>query len=126
MPLRHVFVYGTLRPEGDAFEPLLSAVAMDVADAVLDDHALYGDGLPYPLVAPEPGRRVVGALIEIESGSIEETLDRLDAYEGEAYRRATVEATAGDERIECHVYLAAPHVPLSDGHRIPSGDWMRR
>ena len=126
MSPRHVFVYGTLRPDGDAFAPLLSTVATDIAEAVLDDHALYGEGLPYPFVVSEPGRRVVGALVGIEPDAVDATLASLDVYEGEAYRRATVEATAGGEAVACHVYLAAPDVPLSEEHRIASGDWLRR
>lgn len=119
-----LFVYGSLRRMGGAFERLLADAALDVRDAVLDDHALFGWGLPYPFVRPESGRQVVGDVVEIDPDRIEEVLREVDDYEGADYRRVVVEVDADGESVTAHVYLAEPSIDLEERHRIESGDWM--
>lgn len=120
-----LFVYGSLRRMGGAFERLLADAAIDVRDAVLDDHALFGWGLPYPFVRPESGRRVVGDVVEIDPDRIEEVLRAVDEYEGSDYRRVVVEVDADGESVTAYVYLAEYSVDLEERHRVESGDWMR-
>ena len=125
MRAHHLFVYGTLRPGGRAFDSIVEPMAVSVRDAVLHGHALFGRDLPYPFVTPEPGARVVGALVELSPGRLEQALGALDAYEGDEYRRLVVDVGDHDDTVRAHVYVAAPHVELDQASRIPSGDWMQ-
>lgn len=119
-----LFVYGSLRRMGGAFERLLADAALDVREAILDDHALFGWGLPYPFVRPESGSRVVGDVVEIDPQRIEEVLQAVDEYEGADYRRVVVEVDAEGETITAYVYLAEQSVELEERNRVESGDWM--
>lgn len=125
MRAHHLFVYGTLRPGGGAFDSVLGHFAVSVSEAVLEDHALFGRGLPYPFVTPEPGARVVGALVELPPGRLEQALSALDAYEGDEYRRLVVDVGDLGDTVRAHLYVAAPHVELDQASRIPSGDWTQ-
>ncbi len=109
---------------GGAFERLLSDAAIEVREGVLDDHALFGWGLPYPFVRPESGRSVVGDVVEIDPDRIEEVLRAVDEYEGADYRRTVVEVDAAGETVTAFVYLAEPSVELDERNRVESGDWM--
>lgn len=119
-----LFVYGSLRRMGGAFERLLADAALEVRAAVLDDHALFGWGLPYPFVRPESGRRVVGDVVEIDPERIEEVLKAVDEYEGADYRRVVVEVDADGASVTAFVYLAEHFVELEERNRVDSGDWM--
>ncbi len=119
-----VFVYGSLRPGRDAFGVYLAGAARAVTPAILVDHALFGRGLPYPFVRSEPGRRVVGELVEI--GESDAVLARLDAYEGDEYIRARVVVDADGSQIEAWTYLAAPGVSLGEETLVASGVWDGR
>ena len=119
-----LFVYGSLRRMGGAFERLLADAAIEIRDGVLDDHALFGWGLPYPFVRPESGRRVVGDVVEIDPDRIEEVLEAVDEYEGADYRRVVVEVDADGETVTAFVYLAEQSVDLEERNRVESGDWM--
>ncbi len=119
-----LFVYGSLRRMGGAFERLLADAAIDVSDGVLADHALFGWGLPFPFVRPEHGRQVVGDVVEIDPDRIEEVLRAVDEYEGADYRRVEIEVDAAGQAITAFVYLAGPTVELGERNRVESGDWM--
>ena len=110
---------------GGAFERLLADAAIEVRDGVLDDHALFGWGLPYPFVRPESGHRVVGDVVEIDPDRIEDVLRAVDEYEGSDYRRVVVEVDADGETVTAYVYVAERSVELEDRNRVDSGDWMR-
>lgn len=109
---------------GGAFERLLADAAIDVRDGVLDDHALFGWGLPYPFVRPEAGHQVVGDVVEIDPDRIDEVLRAVDEYEGADYRRVVVEVDADGESVTAFVYLADHSIELEDHNRVESGDWM--
>ena len=119
-----LFVYGSLRRMGGAFERLLAEAAIDVTEGVLADHALFGWGLPYPFVRPERGRRVIGDLVEIDPDRIEQVLMAVDEYEGADYRRVVVEVDAEGDTVTAFVYLADQSVDLTERNRVESGDWM--
>jgi len=125
MRAHHLFAYGTLRPGGGAFASILEPMAVSVSDAVLEGHALFGRNLPYPFVRPEPGARVVGALVELPPSRLEQALSALDAYEGDEYRRLVVDMEDSDDSVRAHLYVAAPHVERDEASRIHSGDWMQ-
>lgn len=119
-----LFVYGSLRPLGGAFERLLEAASVSVTPAVLPGHALYGWGLAYPFVREEAGRRVVGDMVELDPALLENVLRAVDEYEGPEYRRVELEIDADGQRFTAIVYLADPAVELIEENRVPSGDWM--
>lgn len=124
MGTHRLFVYGSLRPLGGAFDRLLADAAVSVHEAELEDHALYGWGLPYPFVAPEAGSRVVGSVVEIDPRRLEEVLAAIDEYEGGEYRRVEVDVDLTGQRVRTFVYVAGADVELSEDNKVQSGDWM--
>lgn len=122
--INRLFVYGSLRRAGGAFEWLLSHAAVDVRQGVLEDHALFGRELPYPFVRREAGKRVIGDVVELDTERLAEVLAAVDEYEGSGYRRVEIEVDVDGEKVAAFVYLAAPSVRLEEHSRIESGDWM--
>lgn len=106
--MKHVlFAYGTLQlPE--VMQRLLGRPVEGVP-AILEH---YRSGLVaranFPGIVPDPGKTVNGSLL---SGFRQEDLQRLDAYEGELYRRIRVEVRLGQPRSQtvkqCWVYCMA-------------------
>jgi gamma-glutamylcyclotransferase (GGCT)/AIG2-like uncharacterized protein YtfP len=119
-----LFVYGSLRRMGGAFERLLADAVIAVRDGVLADHALFGWGLPYPFVRPETGHRVVGDVVEIDPERVEEVLKAVDEYEGSDYRRVEIDVDTDRETVTAFVYLADSSIELEERNRVESGDWM--
>lgn len=120
-----LFVYGSLRSLGGAFDRLLADAALGVHDAVLPDHALYGWGLAYPFVRERVGSAVVGEMVEIDPVRIADVIRAVDEYEGSDYRRVEVEIDADGNRVIAYVYVAESSVELGDANHVESGDWMR-
>jgi gamma-glutamylcyclotransferase (GGCT)/AIG2-like uncharacterized protein YtfP len=60
-PLAALFTYGTLRPGRPNF-PLIADYPARTEPGRLDNHVLYGQGLPFPYAAPGPGT-VIGDLV---------------------------------------------------------------
>ncbi len=85
-----VFVYGTLMA-GQSAEGLLKDADFG-GYAILPDYALYDLGC-YPGIVPAEGEEVVGEVYHVD----DETLARLDEYEGEGslYRREAVTVKVG-------------------------------
>jgi gamma-glutamylcyclotransferase (GGCT)/AIG2-like uncharacterized protein YtfP len=123
----HIFVYGTLRPGEPAFHRWLGGQAVEHRPARLADHALFGVTFRYPFVVPDPGFVVIGDVVTVPGVVIEETLARLDGYEGPEYvrREVAVEPERGDP-VQAWTYVAFPDIELPDSERIPSGDWRSR
>lgn len=119
-----IFVYGSLRPMGGAFERILGEVAVSVEDAVLRGHALYGWGLPYPFVSPDTTRAVIGSVVEVDPAHLDRVLDLIDDYEGDDYERLVVDVDISESSIKAHVYIARAGVSLREEHLVESGDWM--
>ena len=100
----HVFTYGSLM-----FDAVWSRVVVGryrAMPATLDDHARFGIGdETYPGMIPSPGSRVAGVLhLDVDDGD----LDRLDRFEGDDYRRATVDVTGADgatRNAQTYLYL---------------------
>lgn len=119
--MRRLFVYGTLRPGGGAFERLLVGAVGSASPAGLPGHRLYGAGLPYPFVLPGPGV-VLGDVVSLVP-PVDRTLAVLDDYEGPEYVRVAAEL---DDGAPAWLYRAAPSVALGEERLIPSGDWFDR
>ncbi|GIU92713.1 MAG: hypothetical protein KatS3mg011_1619 [Acidimicrobiia bacterium] len=116
-----LFVYGTLRPGGSAFETVLGDRVLEIRSGRLPDHGLYGRGLPYPFVAPLAGGQVVGELLRVPVGVLAET----DRYEGPEYSRVEVDVLDEHDRpVRAWTYLAARPERLSETSLIASGDWF--
>lgn len=103
-----LFFYGTLVDP----DVLGLVIGRPVADSVLELATLPGwrrvrvRGASYPMLLPAPGERVEGRLWRHASAA---DLARLDAYEGEGYRRVICEVERGaGERLAAQVYLPRP------------------
>ena len=95
-----VFVYGTLRRGEHANSMLQNSVYC--GKYYLKDCAMYDLG-SYPGMKDCKGEYVIGEVYLID----EETLKRLDSYEGEGslYKRKVVTACNGKERMDCYAYF---------------------
>ncbi len=123
-----VFVYGTLRPDGRAFQRIALFVRA-IESAVMPGADLYDLGA-YPMALP--GRRqVVGELLTLHNGVYAYALHRLDRYEGYdavrddglyLRRRVTVMA-AEDRSVFAWTYLGKLET-VAGCPLIPSGDWL--
>lgn len=121
--MTEVFVYGTLRPGGDAHLTVLGDVVRAAHRASLPGFDMFGEGLPFPYVRDGSGT-VHGELLELAGD--EDTLAALDHYEGDTYVRRRVNVDVGGDRRGAWTYVARTDVELADTSRIPSGDWLAR
>src|SRR5688572_13669288 len=76
-----LFVYGTLRAEGEAFE-LMGSSIHEQTGVRLENYALYDHG-EYPFAIIQPGEFVTGDIFLVDP----DRLEMLDEYEGEMYIR---------------------------------------
>lgn len=95
-----VFVYGTLR-KGERANSLLQN-SVYCGKYYLKDCAMYDLG-SYPGIKNDKGEYVIGEVYLID----DETLKRLDSYEGEGslYERKAVVAYNGKARMNCYAYF---------------------
>jgi gamma-glutamylcyclotransferase (GGCT)/AIG2-like uncharacterized protein YtfP len=119
-PIRHLFVYGTLRP-GDVrwhmLEPFVNAEGSP--DTVSGE--LFDTGLDYPAAIFGPGGVIRGRTYELHLASLEQCLAALDHEEGTVdglYRRVAVSTSGG---FIAWSYNYGAGLELTP---IPSGDWM--
>lgn len=125
MTLRRLFVYGTLRPCGRAFEMVAAAVARH-QPAVLSGYSLVGEGHRYPWCIESPGGEVAGELLWLRD--VETTLRLLDEYEGvnqptPEYIRTVADVLTGGRVLQAWVYVGGAGVP-GDVRPIESGEWI--
>ena len=126
MTLDRLFVYGTLRPSGTAFD-LVSEHVERCVPAVLVDYALVGEGHRYPWCVEAPGGEVAGEVLWMRNP--ESTLVRLDLYEGiqdtdPEYRRVIAPVLTREGPTTAWVYVGGPGVPPGIDP-IPGGVWER-
>ena len=120
--VRHLFVYGTLRP-GDVRWPLLEPF---VDDEGVDDWAtgsVYDTGLDYPAAVFGGAGRIVGRTYRLRLDRLDEALVVLDQEEDTVeglYRR--VEITTGNG-VTAWAYAYGRGLELTP---IESGDWFVR
>lgn len=119
MSKQPIFVYGTLRQGGLRAMPGLFPGAKFIGRAAVAG-SLYDMG-EYPgLLLDASGSPVIGEVYEIDDEILSE-LDRIEA--SSLYGRRQVEATVGDERVLCWIYVGASQ-SSPQGILIPSGDWI--
>jgi len=120
-PIRHLFVYGTLRP-GDVRWHLLAPFVVDEGwpDTVLG--TLYDTGFDYPAaVFDEAGGRIHGqafVLLDASLGRALEVLDEVEDVVGGEYSRVRVRTGHG------HTAWAYAYGQGLELTPIASGDWL--
>ena len=97
------FFYGTL------IDPdVRKAVLGKLAPAAVEPATLPGwrrfraKGVSFPIARPDPKAEIEGVLAR---GLTDEAGRKLDAYEGDGYRRVTVEALAGGKPVAAFFYV---------------------
>jgi gamma-glutamylcyclotransferase (GGCT)/AIG2-like uncharacterized protein YtfP len=120
--IRHLFVYGTLRP-GDVRWSFLEPFAADtgIDDIVPGD--LFDTGLDYPAATFGGHGTITGRTYELRADRLDEALEVLDEEEDTVlglYRRVTVTTRRG---ITAWAYEYGSGLELTP---IPSGDWFKR
>lgn len=122
--VRHLFVYGTLRP-GDVRWRFLQPFVVDEGWPDTVDGRLFDTGLDYPAAVlddrAEPGGTIAGQTYALLDATIGRCLDVLDAEEdtvGGQYRRVVVTTGRG---IAAFAYEYGAGLDLRP---IPSGDWF--
>jgi gamma-glutamylcyclotransferase (GGCT)/AIG2-like uncharacterized protein YtfP len=120
--IRHLFVYGTLRP-GDVRWSFLEPFAADegVDDSVAG--SLFDTGLDYPAAIFDRGGTIMGRTYELRTERLDVALDVLDAEEDTVlgrYRRVAVTTGRG---VTAWAYEYGEGLQLTP---IASGDWFRR
>lgn len=125
MSLERLFVYGTLRPHREAFE-LVRRVVVRHQPAVLTGYSLVAEGHRYPWCIESAGGEVAGDLLWLEE--VEETLRRLDEYEGvddpePEYVRSVADVLIGSDMVSAWVYVGSACV-AGDVHPIEDADWV--
>ena len=111
--LHRLFVYGTLAP-GRANAHVLAPIPGEWEPATVTGTLLadgWGAAAGYPgLIPDEHGAEVAGLLFS--SDALADHWARLDAFEGEGYRRVLTTATRADgTTVEAHVYALAASQP---------------
>ena len=121
-----VFVYGTLRP-GHGNHRVAARWNPTATPASLDGFALY-DGPGFPYAAVQPGRRIVGDLLEFPADLWPDALADLDSLEGypHHYGRSLVTvdvaSTEVGDRRTAWVYVADPG-RVARRQLLEHGDW---
>ena len=119
--IRHVFVYGTLRP-GDVRWHLLEPFVVDDGWSDSVGGQLYDTGLDYPAAIFEADSTIHGHTFTLLEASMIHALEVLDEVEGTVdgdYVRVVVR-TARD--IDAWAYASGDGLDLTP---IPSGDWFQ-
>jgi gamma-glutamylcyclotransferase (GGCT)/AIG2-like uncharacterized protein YtfP len=121
--LRHLFVYGTLRP-GDVRWRFLQPFVVDEGWPDTIDGRLFDTGLGYPAAVvderAEPGGTITGRTYTLLDETIGRCLEVLDAEEGTVgghYRRVVVTTWRG---MSAYAYEYGAGLDLVP---IDSGDW---
>lgn len=132
--VRHLFVYGTLRPGEVRWHHLEPYVVSDGIDATVCGE-LFDTGLDYPAAifaapssshvsAGEAAGTIRGRVYELSADRLDDALAHLDEVEGAVrglYHRVTVPTSAG---LVAWAYQCGDDGLLR--HRIASGDWQDR
>jgi gamma-glutamylcyclotransferase (GGCT)/AIG2-like uncharacterized protein YtfP len=119
--IRHVFVYGTLRP-GDVRWHLLAPFVVDDGWTDTVTGELFDTGLDYPAAVFNDRGTIRGHTFALLGTSIGRALDVLDEVEGIVdgeYSRVVVRTRRG---VTAWAYASGDGLDLTP---IPSGDWFQ-
>ena len=118
-----LFLYGTLR-DPDILAAVLGRTVADrqlIAATAPDCVAVYYPGRVYPALVRRPGAVAPGRLLVQASA---DDLAALDAFEGEEYRRGSVQAMTEAGPVAAEVYW--PSMPVAPSAAVWTLDrWMR-
>ncbi|THB73618.1 MAG: gamma-glutamylcyclotransferase [Desulfobacteraceae bacterium] len=104
---QRLFVYGTLGP-GCPNEHVLTAIGGTFEEATVKGHLKeqgWGAQMGYPgIVLDDAGDDVKGFIFC--SDHLEGNWDKLDAFEGEEYRRVRIRVTTKDHKeVDAYIYM---------------------
>lgn len=120
--LRHLFVYGTLRP-GDVRWSFLEPFVVDDGTDDTAAGALYDTGLDYPAAVFDGSATVVGRTYRLRDDRLREALAVLDDEEDTVlglYRRIAITTGRG---VRAWAYEYGDGLELTP---IAGGDWFTR
>jgi len=118
--IRHLFVYGTLRP-GDVRWCLLEPFVLDAGVLDTVSGRLYDTGLDYPAAVFELPGTIHGHTFALLESSLDRALVVLDEVEdvvGGEYSRVSLRTGLG---VDAWAYAYGSGLDLTP---IPSGDWL--
>ncbi len=122
MTQRPLFAYGTLQDSDILAAVLGRAVRADtLVAAILPGFlAVYYPGRVYPALLASPGAATEGRLIE---GLCPKDWAGLDAFEGDEYRRETLDVMTPNGPISADLYLPTQPIPF-DAKPWTLADWL--
>lgn len=111
-PGRRLAVYGSLVP-GEENHGVVADLAGEWEEGIVRGHLLeegWGTSMGYPALRWDPEGPAVSVHL-LTSDDLPEAWDRLDRFEGPAYRRVWVPVELGDDRtVVANLYVAAERV----------------
>ena len=119
--IRHLFVYGTLRP-GDVRWHILEQFVVDDGWRDSVTGRLYDTGLDYPAAVFDDEATIHGHTFALLDASMSRALEVLDEVEGTVdgeYARVVVRTAHG---VDAWAYASGDGLELTP---IPSGDWFQ-
>lgn len=120
--IRHLFVYGTLRP-GEERWPHLEPFVVDEGTDETVAGALYDTGNGYPAARFDRTGSIRGRVYELHTERIDTALELLDEVEAavlDLFRRVAVTTASG------HQAWAYEYAGDADFPEIASGNWLHR
>jgi gamma-glutamylcyclotransferase (GGCT)/AIG2-like uncharacterized protein YtfP len=108
-PEHRLIVYGSLAP-GKSNHAQMDGMAGTWTPGVVQGHfhdAGWGAGEGFPGLTPDPAGPAVEVLV-FASDDLPAHWARLDAFEGEDYRRVVVEVEIGGAILPANIYAVAP------------------
>jgi len=120
--IRHLFVYGTLRP-GEERWPHLEPFVVDEGTDETVAGALYDTGNGYPAARFDRTGSIRGRIYELRADHVDEALRLLDDVEGavlDLFHRVEVRTSSG-RRAWAYEYAGDARFA-----EIPSGSWLQR
>ncbi len=118
--IRHIFVYGTLRP-GDVRWHFLRPFVVDEGWTDTTSGELFDTGFDYPAAVFNDRGTIRGQTFALLEASAEQALRVLDEVEGIVdgeYSRVVVRTASG---VDAWAYACGDGLELTP---IPSGDWF--
>lgn len=136
MPVRHVFVYGSLRPDDDSGQSWTrdAVEGMNAQRAVLRKAQLFRDKYACAVINPCLSNKccIQGYVLSSSDDDLFccklKLFDQIEGFYGSnnsqnLYERDVMEVQCGQDSVKAYVYHRAG---CSREHLITSGDWLKR